>query len=400
MSLSIKQLVKKLNGLFQLGLQKEIWKYKNDCASACSIPEEHFQRHLRGQGGVANIKSSVTKLDEALRALDVDPEAAVHTTSPPGEDATFRDWFFYGMTFEPKLWKDAKTCAAKVGLSQGTIQKYLRPDAHEALNTPKSQTMYAKALDKIQAVVGRQDAKRAKHGSERPARGHRAQTAAVPVEPQANLRPAVPEAATEAAVPVGSQPALTDIVSALMTFVDALGQQCKDFFDDRFMDRLADRVVQKLSQSSGPAASIPAGIVPSNWIDEVIAGRMELLGPTMPNLRFVLTALVFQKLTTEHTGEERKDTIALGKIIVDALREYRRRLVNSAHMEDTDGARSPDVKAFASTNRAIVAQAKALEADVLSYRRADLTQRQVEYLERYLELERTFAENLEGQTNE
>lgn len=289
--------VLELREMYRRGVTSGAWKNREECARKVGI--KPFQiKHL------LNAESTDDKVSDAMQKMSAHMKTNQNhesdsNTGPPSFMSLFKKGRKMG------LWRSSASCAKAIGIARGTLRGYLNGNVRQS---PYAQTIYGKNLKKILSLV------------EKSPKG----------KPKA--MPA-PQPACDS-VPVSSSDPL---LSAIDTLANAIAQ------------KVADQVGQRLAETSACRESIPApeGVVTSNWVDDVIAGRRELSNQSLPNVRFVLTGKVFYKLLTSVTKEENDDTKELiTRVLIPAITELRRRLTVCTQINADRSERSRYVKAL------------------------------------------------------
>ena len=379
-----------LEYLFSLG--KDIaWKDKGECATAVSIPYSTFKAHLNGQVK-HNLDGTRERLEAALRERRI-PIPAAEEDHSLDKLQSFRDLYCEGVRLGQ--WRDYLNCAGKTGIPQRNIGKFSSPtplgsDAH-----PRERQTYEQACDKIRRFLRptrseheEPSADHQNNGEPRRSRRstRRQEAAAVPEVPPATTREEImdrtPTQSTGSAAtpPVSMMPLL---LKWLSMGLELFGESVAGSVVAQLVDKLPAQVGQLGTSGS---MQPPQGIVPSNWLDELIAGKLEIEGQRTEDIRFILFRPPFYQLPTSFTEEELKRVAQFADMLCKLHEEYRRLLQLLAQTRNVGHAAT----IIGAANKRLIQQEVATVTMQVQYRECDLNETAVQYIKKFLELQQAF----------
>lgn len=348
-----------LNQLFEEGAGKGLWEEGNmsDFARAIDVPRRKINGLLRGKrvgestlSAVLEVARRVIETGQRIERADPPEDPPANTEGIKRESTEFDRYYLMGI--EAGLWSSARTCAEALGLGRKIIGKYRITSPDEIRKTPKGKGFFDRIMRKIKSHLRRNgvDIKNAGTGTDsQPSK--RGEETGTPTPPGQSETPRKSGDQIDLAA-LMSHPAIARI--------------------DDLEERLTALIQEALAQSGSDTPSVPEGVVPSEWADEVVAGRTEILDQRRDNMRFLVTADTFRKLLAQPlSSEETDDTRSLAEVSANADVELRRRLEILHQMEESP-ERSEAIKALVPALSERVRQAVALAITINKVRECDV----------------------------
>lgn len=281
--------IRMIRALFLDGIELSLWGTARECADLLDFEDEKFRRSWMSEGGIpGELENARTKL---IARIDGTRGTVPAPIIPP-----IRQLYVEGLRQE--LWTMRTDCAVAIGLSADTLSKYMDRQKTDCAG-PREVTQFNEMQAELKKKL-RPQKKTAAEDSQ-------------------------PKDVAEVAPPVAAPPGTAHWSNSLL-------------------DELAARVALRLQETYGGTGLTPGPSMPSDWIDEVIAGQRELIGQSTPGCRFVIArAETIVPLVKGFTTDERKDTAHLAQILTIGIRELRRRLTLSSQMASV-ADRTDDLK--------------------------------------------------------
>ena len=342
--------------LYLLGKKRQLWDSMTSCAARLDLSRDTVSKLINDPAAFQETPRSRVYYQHQLQKL-----VAV-TRSPKARKLpkqNFKDLYEKGV--EQGTWKGVGECASATGIDRGTVSKNLKRDPKKYCKTERSRKMYERACHKLAMLVNDSPAEE-KQPVRRPI-----------LSPSPTSVPS--HLAVESAAPAPAGVAM-NVQQAIHVLATSLIEQVSLSLRDEVKQAVHEALPQQPPTQNGEA---PQGVVPSSWVDDVIAGRKEFEGQHLENVRFVLTTPPFQKLLARYSGEEVADTKGMiERVIIPAAMEVRRRLNNSSQ---TTGSHAAEVRDLASAINALVRELVLLIRAAEQHRECNLSESYGLYLE-------------------
>ena len=275
--------VRQLIELFDQGKEQARWTDRSDCARSIGIPPEEFRCALNGYRSDKKVIETIAFVRQAVAANTISVSATPPVHAHKEESNEMFQLFERGV--EQGLWKGKSDCARIIGTTRSKLCRYIQEPG-------------LRTLDGFQRVL-RKLRKGATEGVRAPSEHPMSQKT----------------------VPAGS---FGKGFAAFQELIRTLVQE-------ELQSKRAGSPA-----SSDIADTPPEGVVKSTWASEVIAGRMELAGQSVPGVRFALTAPPFKEIMNRFTSEELQDTKEFIQIMCIGLIELLRRFTIASQLHDPD----------------------------------------------------------------